>query len=114
MAINKVMQAALKALSYPDIDVKKNYKLERQLINATHVHVLKPFFKTWDHVISLGDHEIPVRLYFPVQSEEVTGIPLIVFFHGGGWVTGNIDSYDKVCTTIARQTKHLVLSWIYI
>jgi acetyl esterase len=113
MAINKVMQAALKALSYPDIDVKKNYKLERQLINATHVHVLKPFFKTWDHVISLGDHEIPVRLYFPVQSEEVTGIPLIVFFHGGGWVTGNIDSYDKVCTTIARQTKHLVLSVDY-
>ena len=34
MAINKVMQAALKALSYPDIDVKKNYKLERQLVNV--------------------------------------------------------------------------------
>ncbi len=113
MAINKVMQAALKALSYPDIDVKKNYKLERQLVNATHVHVLKPFFKTWDHVVSLDDHEIPVRLYSPAPSGEVTGIPLIVFFHGGGWVTGNIDSYDKVCTTIARQTQHLVLSVDY-
>lgn len=113
MAINKVMRAALKALSYPDIDVKKNYKLERQLVNVTHVHVLKPFYKTWDHTVSLGDHEIPVRLYSPVQTEEIIGFPLIIYFHGGGWVTGNIDSYDKVCTTLARQTRHLVLSVDY-
>ena len=35
LAINKAMRAALKVLSYPDIDVKKNYKLERQFINIT-------------------------------------------------------------------------------
>ncbi len=29
MAINKAMRAALKALSYPDIGIKKNYKVER-------------------------------------------------------------------------------------
>ena len=31
MEINKVMHAALKALSYPDLDVKKTYKIKRRL-----------------------------------------------------------------------------------
>ena len=31
MAINKAMRIALKALSYPDFDIKKNYKLHRQI-----------------------------------------------------------------------------------
>jgi len=33
MAINKAMLAALKALSYPDVDIKKTYKLHRRVKN---------------------------------------------------------------------------------
>ena len=43
LSINKVFLAALKALSYPDLNVKKNYKLMRFAINATHYHFLKVF-----------------------------------------------------------------------
>jgi len=38
---------------------------------------------------------------------------VLLFFHGGGWVTGNIDSYNKVCTNMARITNHLVVSVDY-
>ena len=38
---------------------------------------------------------------------------MLLFFHGGGWVTGNIDSYDKVCTNMARLTRHIVVSVDY-
>lgn len=110
MAINKVMLAALKALSYPDIDVKNNYKLERQVINATHYHYLKPFYKTWDHKITYDDHDIPVRIFYPKTQGHHA---VLLFFHGGGWVTGNIDSYNKVCANMANITNKIVVSVDY-
>ena len=110
MAINKVVRAALKALSYPDIDVKRNYSLVRQVINVTHYHYFKPFYKAWDHTVTFGGHDIPVRIFSPPDQEDC---PVLLFFHGGGWVTGNIDSYDKVCTNMARLTGHIVVSVDY-
>lgn len=104
------MRAALKALSYPDLDVKKNYKLERQVINITKKHYLKPFYKTWDRKVMSGDYEIPVRIFEPFRKK-ADGI--LIFFHGGGWVTGNIDSYDKVCTNMATATGKAVVSVDY-
>lgn len=65
MAINKFVMAALKALSYPDIDIKRNYKWGRQVTNVTHYHYLKPFYKTWDHKVPCGDHDVPVRIFSP-------------------------------------------------
>ena len=85
------MLAALKAVSYTDIDVQRTYKLQRQLYNVVHYPLLKPFYKTWDHRIEAGGREIPVRLFMP-ETEKPEW--LIVFYHGGGWVTGSI---DKMC-----------------
>ncbi len=116
MAINKAVFAALKALSYTDIDIKKHYVLARNLINLTHYHYLKPFYgyKTWEHTVTVGDHDVPVRIFSPEDPiVELPAYPVLLFFHGGGWVTGNIDSYDKVCTNMARLTDHLVVSVDY-
>ncbi len=110
MAINKLMRSALRALSYPDINTPKNYKAERVVVNVTHKHVLRPFYKIWDHTVSAGDHDIPVRIFSPQAKGD---FPALLFFHGGGWVTGNIDSYDKVCTVMAHRTRHKVVSVDY-
>lgn len=115
MAINKAMRAALWALSYPDIDIKKNYKLHRQAINWTHYHYLAPLYHTWDHKVPCGDHEINVRIFHPTGDVGAndSGFSILLFFHGGGWVTGNIDSYDKVCSNMAVLTGNLVVSVDY-
>ncbi len=110
MAINKAMRLALKALSYSDLDLKKNYKLKRQLTNVVHPYI-KPLYEMWDHKVSLIDHEIPVRVFFP--PEEVAKQKILIFFHGGGWVIGNIDSYTSVCSTMAKLTGHIVISVDY-
>lgn len=110
MSINKVVRAALKALSYKDIDVKKNYMLHRNIVNLTHRHYLKPFFKSWDCHVDSENHSIPVRIFSPEQEGDY---PVLLFFHGGGWVSGNIDSYSKVCTNMARLTNHNVVSVDY-
>jgi acetyl esterase len=110
MAINNLVKAALKALSYADIDVKKNYKIMRKIINLANYHVLKPLYKTWDHTVTYQNHDIPVRLFLPHSG---TARSVLIFFHGGGWVTGNIDSYDKVCANMANITNSVVVSVDY-
>jgi len=40
-------------------------------------------------------HSIPARLYHP--DGLAAGSPLLVFHHGGGWVTGSLSSHDAVC-----------------
>lgn len=110
MAINKAMRLALKALSYPDLDIRKTYKLHRQMTNVAHPY-LKPLYKMWDHRVTLEDHDIPVRIFLPEVESDTHRI--MVFFHGGGWVVGNIDSYTSVCSNMAKQTGCIVISVDY-
>jgi acetyl esterase/lipase len=112
MAINKAMRIALKALSYPDLDVKKNYKLHRQVNTAVNAY-LKPRYSIWDHKIQGLDHDIPVRIFLPPDTSENLTHRVLIFFHGGGWVIGNIDSYSNVCANMAKQTGALVVSVDY-
>jgi len=52
---------------------------------------------------------IPARLYHP--SPDVTG--LLVYFHGGGWVIGDLDTHDGTCRSLANHSGHAVLSIEY-
>lgn len=110
MAINKSMKLALKAISYPDIDIKKTYKIKRQIQNVVNPS-LKLAYKVWDHKVLREDYEVPVRLFLPRIHEAKR--KAFIFFHGGGWVIGNIDNYNKVCSIMARETGHLVISVDY-
>ncbi|MGH7277257.1 MAG: alpha/beta hydrolase, partial [Candidatus Rokuibacteriota bacterium] len=40
---------------------------------------------------------IPVRLYRPTGVPAATALPGLVFFHGGGWVIGDIETHDVLC-----------------
>ncbi len=64
-----------------------------------------------DRTIDGPDGEIPVRLYDPRDDEETT--PLIVFFHGGGFVVGSLDTHDGPARKLAAETGYPVLSVDY-
>ncbi|MBE6024845.1 MAG: alpha/beta hydrolase [Cellulosilyticum sp.] len=110
MPTNKKMLTALRKLLYSDKDLKDTYQIERKMVNMTHPLVLKSLYKMWDHKVSVEDHEIPVRIFMPRKEGDY---PLMIFFHGGGFVTGNIDSYSRVCTRMANMTNHMILSVDY-
>ncbi len=58
--------------------------------------------------IAMRDGEmIPIRIFQPIDEE---GLPLIVYFHGGGFVLRNIDSHDRVCRRIAHLNQAVVIS----
>lgn len=109
MAINKMMRAAMRAISRHNIDVREDYQIQRALFNAAHPPIANPY-TMWDHKVTLEGRDIPVRIFAPES-----GLPknIIVFYHGGGWVTGNIDSYTTVCSRIANRTSSMVVSVDY-
>ena len=109
MAINRLTTAALRALSYPDIDIKKNYRLDRAAKRLLHPRV-KFLYHSWDHTVELDGREIPVRVFLPTEQRSPE---IFLFFHGGGWVSGNIDSYTQLCGHLAEQTGRRVLSVDY-
>jgi acetyl esterase len=56
-------------------------------------------------------HSIPARLYR--DSVATDAAPVLLFFHGGGWVIGDLDSHDVVCRTLAVQGEMIVISVDY-
>jgi acetyl esterase len=53
---------------------------------------------------------LDARLYRPMAEP---GLPLLVFFHGGGFVAGNLDTHDNLCRALAAQTGAAVVSVAY-
>ena len=54
--------------------------------------------------------DIPVRVYRP---EEGTVLPVLVYFHGGGWVIGSLESHDGTCRELARDAGCVVVAVDY-
>jgi len=53
---------------------------------------------------------LPARLYVPDDSEAAAQGPLVVYYHGGGWVAGDIDTHDQPCRLLAKTSGARVLS----
>src|SRR5256712_9319954 len=54
--------------------------------------------------------EIPVRVYTPAGRAP---FPVLVYFHGGGWVIGNLETHDGVCRHLANAAGAVVVSVDY-
>jgi acetyl esterase len=57
---------------------------------------------------------IPARIYTPKTLRRSDGLaPCLVFYHGGGWVIGDLDSHDVVCRKLAHEGELIVISVDY-
>ncbi len=109
MPINKAIQAALSFL--PEFDIKKTYPMERKFQRLAARRAMDPsLYRVWEHEVPSGGHLVPVRIFTPDQKRRQS---VLLFFHGGGWVTGTIDSYDGICGDMAARTGCVVASVDY-
>jgi acetyl esterase len=60
--------------------------------------------------LSISDEGIPVRVYVP---EREGPYPTLVYYHGGGWVIGDLDSHDETCRVLASEADCMVVSVDY-
>ncbi|WP_337399169.1 alpha/beta hydrolase [Congzhengia sp.] len=110
MAINKLTKAALAALSYPELDVRKTYKINRKIQRLIHPPIAltctieKTSFQAEDGFY------VPARIFTP---KNLARKAVLLFFHGGGWVVGDVDSYTATCASLAESTKSRVIALDY-
>lgn len=104
-----IKKKIIKILSIPHLNLKKNYKIYRKIISFFNLPT-KSEYATLDYKMKVEGREIPVRIFLPKKSKTVK---VLIFFHGGGWVTGDIDSYTNVCRNMANNTNHIVVSVDY-
>src|SRR5262249_47388961 len=69
-----------------------------------------PVHEVYDRVIETPVGTVPVRVYRPAPAD---GLPLLVWFHGGGWVTGNLDTHDHLCRLLCDDAGVVVVSIDY-
>lgn len=56
---------------------------------------------------------ILLRLYRPLGSSATTPLPVLVYFHGGGWVIGDLDTHDSLCRALCNESGCAVVSIDY-
>ena len=86
--MNKVLRAAIRTMSRHQGDMTKDYEKSRKK------EKMYPYYKgrscnTMDRILHLEGRDILLRTY----SYDGKVAPLILFFHGGGFVTGDFESY---------------------
>ena len=70
-----------------------------------------------EDVASVSDHRLPVqggdivvRVFTPSGTPP---FPALVYFHGGGWVSGDVDTHEGICRTLANAASCIVASVDY-
>ena len=64
-----------------------------------------------DRTIPGPGGDLPIRIYRPVDAAQDS--PCMMFFHGGGWVIGTIETHDLVCQALCESTNATVVSVEY-
>jgi acetyl esterase len=67
-------------------------------------------YRVEDRTISGTAGPIPIRIYTPAG---VGPLPVLVYFHGGGWVLGSIETHDPLCRELTRAVGCIVVSVDY-
>lgn len=108
--MNRLTQALLGLFAAPRVDMRTDYPKVRRLQRQMAVIPALRYHDLDREVLGDDGHVVPVRVFEPRQR---TREEVLLFFHGGGWVTGDIDSYTPACTTMAELTGAVVASVDY-
>lgn len=85
-------------------------EIQRKLLLRT-MEKLRGQAEEVEHVedieIEVVDGKIPIRVYHPSPRQVP---PIVLFFHGGGWTLGSLESHDHICRKIAVEANVLVVS----
>jgi len=105
---------AVMEAEFPPLDLTVSGTEMRRRIKEAGAKVLpsdaEPVARVEDRVVPGPHGDIPVRVYAPGPED---GAPLVVLFHGGGWVVCDLDSHDGICRALCNASGCVIVSVDY-
>ena len=86
---------------------------EQYLLRVGKLAPKEQIFRTADRRIPGPGSELPIRIYQPREAKPGELLPVLVWFHGGGFVIGDLDTHDSACRMLANQADCLVVAVDY-
>ena len=111
MPLDPQSQALLdlqKMTGFPGFDRMPLAEARRAIVARSASSPREEVARVEDRAIPSG---VPVRLYWPLGPE--VRRPALLFFHGGGWVMGNLETVDPTCRTLANASGCVIASVDY-
>lgn len=75
--------------------------------------LIPTFNNSYDTIISNEDLNVPLRIYKKWNKRKEKDLPVIVFYHGGGFIFGDLEIYDFLCRTLANRSEYIIVSVDY-
>jgi acetyl esterase len=73
----------------------------------------EPIHRSHDRRISGPGQDLTLRIYEPREAGPGEKLPVLLWFHGGGFVIGNLDTHDHACRALATRADCLVVAVDY-
>ncbi len=86
---------------------------EQYRLRVDKLKVREPIHRVEDRRIAGHTGTIAIRLYHPRDVNPGERLPLLVWYHGGGFVIGDLESHDSVCRMLANGSECIVVAVDY-
>ncbi len=114
-ALDAILQKVLEVVPF-QLTAEGGPEASRQRFRDVPRQPLDPSLRVEDRTVDGPAGPIPIRLYWPSDSDDSTPQvekPVVMFFHGGGWVVGDLDTYDLSAQLHAVSCDAIVVSVEY-
>lgn len=95
---------------YRNIKLPANAVMD--LLHKTGVKPTEPKVDISHKILPVGDEGVLVRIYTP-KNAGGKALPVIVYYHGGGWVIADLDTYESAPMALAEKVNAVVVSVAY-
>lgn len=112
MPVHPEIKKVLESLPPSDPNHKIIPEEHRDLFNTPNLPVEKrvQVYSVEDRTVPTAEADIPVRIYTP---DEADSYPILLYFHGGAFFSGNLESHDEVVRPICKVSGYKVIAVDY-
>src|SRR5581483_5895905 len=86
---------------------------EQYLLRVAKLATKEEIFRAHDRRIPGPERDLTIRVYEPREAKPGERFPILVWFHGGGFVIGNLETHDHACRALSTQAHCLVVAVDY-